>query len=118
MSGRTPLRSSDSSLDAPFTTPRALTSSYGAQSTWGTRTYASTTPGRTMEPKQSSPEHTRQFQTQIEDEIRQLAEDIDSAEEAQNIQFETINKRLKAATDILKQEKSMFLLNYLFKSLC
>lgn len=122
MSTPTPLRSTQSSLSGTYTTPRTLTGTYAASSGWTPRSYASTSQPRSFETSQTSPEHSKQFQSQIEDEIRQLSDDIDRAENDQATQLEKITKQLNEINETLKQQKgsnrfpSFFIYLYYFVS--
>ena len=108
MSTPTPLRSTQSGLGGTYTTPRTLTGTYAASSGWTPRSYASTSQPRGFETSQASPERNKQFQSQIEDEIRRLSDDIDTAENDQATQLEKITKQLNEISETLKQQKGLY----------
>ena len=103
MSTPNPLRSTTYSLGGTYTTPRPLTSTYASQGSWTQRNFSTTTTPR--EQTQGSPERNRQFQSQIEDEIKILSSSIDAAETEQATQLEKITKQLNAVSETLKQQK-------------
>lgn len=108
MASRTPLRTTQSTIDSSYDTPRTGSTNYLSQSGWGTRSFSSSSSSRGMDSTQASPDRSKRFQSQIEDEIRQLAEDIDKAEEEQAQQLEAIDKKLKSVSETLKEQKSLF----------